>query len=231
MGRGFPVSFALLLGITCGLSGNKCLFADEDFSKWNSAIEKFEQSDKDKFPPPNSVLFVGSSSIRLWDLKKSFPEWKTINRGFGGSQTVDVNHFFDRIVAPYKPRIVILYEGDNDIGKGKSVDQVVDDFRTFRKLMKEKLPETHIVYLPIKPSIKRWDLWSKMDKVNKAVETIAKDDALLTYADTAAPMLKLGTPPPEKLFQKDGLHLSPEGYTMWSNIVKEVVKKIEANKN
>lgn len=215
-----------ILAIPCGLS---TAIADEDSpsKRWEPSIQKFEAADQEKMPPANGILFVGSSSIRMWDLEKSFPKWSAINRGFGGSQTADVNHYFKRIVQPYKPRIVILYEGDNDIGKGKSPETVAKDFRQFMALMKTHLPESHVVFIPIKPSVKRWSLWPKMNDVNIEVQKIAAQNPKLTYADTASPMLKLGSPPPQKLFKSDGLHLSPEGYRMWSDVVRKTVEQIQ----
>src|SRR5258707_5621029 len=86
-----------------------------DFGKWEKDIAAFEAQDKEKAPPKQAVVFVGSSSIRLWNLKKSFPDLDVINRGFGGSRIADSVHFADRLIVQYKPRLVVFYAGDNDI--------------------------------------------------------------------------------------------------------------------
>src|SRR6516164_10408221 len=99
-----------------------------DFSRWEKDIAAFERRDRDKPPPKNAVLFVGSSSIRLWDLPKSFAGVEVINRGFGGSHLADVVHFAPRIVLPYEPRLIVLYAGDNDIAAGKTPERVHADF-------------------------------------------------------------------------------------------------------
>ena len=203
-------------------------FADEvvaDPHRFDNAIATFEAADKVSMPETGKVLFLGSSSIRRWDTAKAFPEIDSINRGFGGSQTSDCIYFFDRIVLPYKPTVIVLYEGDNDIGAGKSTEQVVKDFQTFAKQVRVKLPGTKIVYIPIKPSIKRASLWNKMENVNQEVQTMAAIRKGLYYADIATPMLATGSPPDESLFAKDGLHLSDKGNALWASVINPVVKE------
>ena len=203
-------------------------FGDEvvaDPHRFDDAIAAFEAADKASMPEPGKVLFLGSSSIRRWDTARAFPEIDSINRGFGGSQTSDCIYFFDRIVLPYKPKVIVLYEGDNDIGAGKSTEQVVKDFQTFAKQVRVKLPGTKIVYIPIKPSIKRASLWNKMENVNQEVQTMAAIRKGLYYADIATPMLATGSPPDESLFAKDGLHLSDKGTALWASVIDSVVKE------
>src|SRR5947209_3999364 len=113
-----------------------------DFSRWEKEIAAFEKKDKDAPPPKNAVLFAGSSSIRLWDLKKSFPDLDAINRGFGGSQIADSTHFAPRILLKAEPRLIVLYAGDNDVAAGKSPDRVAEDFQAFATLIHKELPKT-----------------------------------------------------------------------------------------
>ena len=196
-----------------------------DPHRFDDAIAAFEAADKASMPAPGKVLFLGSSSIRRWDTARAFQEIDSINRGFGGSQTSDCIYFFDRIVLPYKPKVIVLYEGDNDIGAGKSTEQVVKDFQTFAKQVRVKLPGTKIVYISIKPSIKRASLWNKMENVNQEVQTMAAISKGLYYADIATPMLATGSPPDESLFAKDGLHLSDKGNALWASAIDPVVKE------
>ncbi|MDB2673949.1 hypothetical protein N9Y81_03250, partial [Akkermansiaceae bacterium] len=123
-----------------------CLLAAPD--KWEKDIAKFEAAAKAKPLPKKALLFVGSSSIRMWDLKQSFPDRVTINHGFGGSELEDSLHFADRIIIPHAPKIVFLYAGDNDINKGKTAERVVDDYQKFVKKLHRSLPKTRIVFLP-----------------------------------------------------------------------------------
>ena len=191
-----------------------------DFSRWEKDIAAFERRDRDKPPPKNAVLFVGSSSIRLWDLPKSFAGVEVINRGFGGSHLADVVHFAPRIVLPYDPRLIVLYAGDNDIAAGKTPERVHADFQAFDRTVHKKWPKIRIVYIAIKPSILRWPLIDKIRKANSLIEAECKKSDGLVYLDVVAPMLgKDGKPRPE-LFRDDGLHPNEKGYALWAELLK-----------
>lgn len=199
-----------------------------DSSKWHKDIAKFETTDSENPPPKNAILFVGSSSIRKWDLKKSFPDLVTINRGFGGSQMADSVQFMEQLVLEHKPNAVVVYAGDNDLGKGKSPERVFADFSEFVAILKKKLPKTKIHYIAIKPSIKRWNLIEKVRFANQLIESYCKLHPDLHFVDISTPMLdKFGSLKPE-LFAKDGLHLSEEGYQVWTKKVLESIKMSRA---
>ena len=208
----------LALTISCLLSAPE---------KWEKDIAKFEAAAKAKPWPKGGLLFVGSSSIRMWDLKKYFPDRATLNHGFGGSELEDSLHFADRIIIPHAPRIVFLYAGDNDINKGKTAERVVEDYRDFVKKLHGSLPKTRIVFLPIKPSLSRWEKWPEMEKANLTIQAISANDPLLDYLDTSTPMLGANGKPMPDLFKKDGLHLNDKGYLIWTKVVKKWLKAIE----
>ena len=171
-------------------------------------------------PAKGGVLFVGSSSIRFWDLEKHFPEFEPLNRGFGGSQVADSLHFAERIVLPYEPRIIVMYAGDNDIAAGKSPCEVQKDFQMFVALVHEKLPATRIVYVAIKPSIRRWKLVHKMRAANALILATCIEDEQLEFVDIDTPMIGGDGQPRPELFIQDGLHLSEAGYHLWSELVR-----------
>ena len=196
-------------------------------AKWEPAIAKFEAKDSEKMPPEGAVLFVGSSSIRGWDCTKWFPDRQTINRGFGGSMISDVNAFVDRIVLKYKPKSIVFYAGDNDIGRGKSPETVLADYKQFLDTVAKHLPDTHVVWVPIKPSIKRWNLWPTMLTANNMVRDWCASNFHWHYADCATPMLGESGEPMQDLFVADGLHLSAKGYQLWSGIVESHLKHVD----
>jgi len=215
----------LIVAVAIALTANLAQAQKEyDPRKWEDTIAKFEAKDKESAPPQGAVLFIGSSSIRMWDLDKSFEGVKMINRGFGGSHIEDSTYYADRIIWPYKPRTIVLYAGDNDVKFGKSPDTVVAHFEAFVSKVREKLPETKIIFLPIKPSIARWNLWPKMNEANQRIKAITEKDDRLAYADCATPMLPDdGGKPATDLFIKDGLHLSDKGYRLWSGVVAPMI--------
>lgn len=192
----------------------------QDFSRWEKSIAQFEKQDSRNRPPENSLLFVGSSSIRLWDLSESFPDCETINRGFGGSEIADSIHYADRIILKHKPRVVVLYAGDNDISGGKSPAEVFADFQKFVSVIHRGLPKAKIVFIAIKPSIKRWNLAEKMKKANSLIRQQCENNARLEFVDIFSPMLGADGKPRRELFVEDGLHLNQAGYKLWAEKVK-----------
>jgi lysophospholipase L1-like esterase len=191
-----------------------------------SEIADFEKWDRQNAWPREPVLFVGSSSIRLWQTAEAFPDLPVINRGFGGSKISDVNHYFDRIVAKYKPRVIVFYSGDNDIANGRTPKRVFDDFQKFATRVHEQLPETQILVLSIKPSVARQKFWPKMKQANSLIAKLADEDGQLEYVDMAGPMLAGGADvPPSSFFLDDGLHLNPDGYKLWNKTLGPPLEK------
>ncbi|HUG93383.1 MAG TPA: D-alanyl-D-alanine carboxypeptidase/D-alanyl-D-alanine-endopeptidase [Planctomycetaceae bacterium] len=202
-----------------GRSGTPSYPAEAE-AKWEPAIRKFEQQDRENPPPKGGVLFVGSSSIRMWDLEQSFPGRPLINRGFGGSQIADSTHFIDRLVLTHAPRTVVLYAGDNDIAQGKTPERVAADFADFCDAVHQKLPETKIVYIAIKPSRARWRLFETMSRANALMAGQCADDDRLQFVDIVEPMLGHDGQPRPELFVADGLHLSAAGYRLWASLLE-----------
>ncbi len=196
-------------------------------SRWEKDIQALERKIERGESAAGSILFVGSSSIRLWDLKTAFPGVATSNHGFGGSEISDSIQFFDRIVAPVKPAAVILYAGDNDIGKGKPSGQVVADFQQFVKLARTSLkPNTPVLFISIKPSLKRWSLSETMRDANERISRICDQERDLTYVDIWTPMLNADGVPKPEIFRDDGLHLNDQGYAIWNRVVGQAINTV-----
>ena len=192
--------------------------------KWEKNISGFAELDRKTPPPKNPVLFLGSSSIRMWKLKKWFPDKPYINRGFGGSEISDSIYFFDRIVKPYRPRTIVFYAGDNDIAKGKSAGKVFEDFKVFSSKVGKILPETRIVFVAIKPSIKRWQLVGSMREANRMISKFASGKDKIAFADIDKPMIGKDGKPKKNLFLDDGLHLNEDGYQVWYDVIEPLLK-------
>ena len=195
-----------------------------NFDKWEREISAYEQSDRTNPPPKGAILFVGSSTIRLWtNLPAEFPNHHIINRGFGGSEIVDSTHFASRIIFPYEPRMVLLRAGGNDLWAGKTAKEVFADFREFAKTVHERLPATEIVYISLSPSIARWSQSGKELALNRMVRRFIRGKRYLIYLETySLPLGPDGQPRPE-LFRADKLHFSAEGYTLLAEKVRTVL--------
>ena len=189
-------------------------------------INAFQNADRKQAPPKNAVLFIGSSSIRLWDtLQQDFPEVPTINRGFGGSLLGESVKFADRIAIPYAPKIVVLFAGTNDLDYGnKSPQQVFDDFKAFVTKIHAALPDTRIVYLSINPTNSRWKEEDKVLDTNYMIQKYIilnnAPDNKLTFINSHDLLLGSDGKPQADLLRDDGLHLNKEGYKVWTSIIR-----------
>ena len=182
--------------------------------RFADSIERFETWDGKNTFPKDAILFVGSSSIRLWATAEAFPGKPVINRGFGGSELSDVIYYFDRVIRPYSPSLIILYGGDNDIANGKSAEQVFADYRELVGLIRSHLPDAELVFISIKPSTSRWEYWPVMVEANRLVREFAEEHRNLGFADLATPLLRKDGQP-KNVYRADGLHLNKKGYELW----------------
>ncbi|MEZ6140084.1 MAG: GDSL-type esterase/lipase family protein [Zavarzinella sp.] len=190
---------------------------------WEKEIQGIEARITKSDQPKGGIVFAGSSSTRLWDLKKSFPDWNATNCGFGGSQIRDSSAFFARIILPLKPKAVVLYAGDNDVNSKRAPEMIYEDFITFQNILHASLPECQLYFICIKPSVARWNQFETQSKVNLLIREYCEKEPRLTYVDVVPGMLMDGKPDPN-LFVKDGLHMSPKGYEIWTAKLREAMK-------
>jgi lysophospholipase L1-like esterase len=194
-------------------------------SQWEPDIQRFEAADRVNLPRSGTVVFVGSSSIRMWEtLEADFPGLRVLNRGFGGSELRDAIRFADRIVTPCKPRVVVLYAGDNDLAAGKTPAQVSEDFRSFVAIVRRTLPETRIAFVAIKPSLARLNIMDKARETNQLIRDYARGDDRLAYVDVFTPMLDASGKPRQELFLEDGLHMNAKGYAIWRDLIAPILR-------
>ena len=147
-------------------------------------------------PAPGGIVFVGSSTIRLWTtLAEDFAGLPVLNRGFGGSTFPEALHYLQPTVVRYQPRTVVVYEGDNDLAAGRTPQQVADDYRAFVRGVRDSLPNARIVFLAIKPSPSRWKLESQQLRGQPArardrVDGSAADLRRRRHADARSPAVR-----------------------------------------
>lgn len=217
------ISFSLL-GLVLSLASVGVAFAQDAADPWQKEIAALVAGDAANPPPQHGVLFVGSSSIRLWTtLGQDFPGVPTINRGFGGSRIADSTRYVGRIVVPYRPNVIVLYAGDNDIAEHRTSSQAVDDFKAFVARVRRDLTQVPIVFISIKPSVARAALWPQMRATNEGIAAWAKTQTKVIYVDVATKMLDADGKPRAELLREDGLHMKPAGYAIWIAALKPVL--------
>jgi len=219
---------SLLSSLLIGLSTVSLAMAQENETpkadKWEKEIAAMLANDEKMPPPKRGVVFTGSSSIRLWDLEKSFPNLPVVNRGFGGSQIHDATKYATKIVTPLQPKVVVFYSGDNDLKSNKTPEKAAADFAEFCAVVHKELPKTQIWFIAIKPSPSRWSFYEAQTKANALIRKQCEQDSQrLVYIDIVPAMLGSDGQPDKELFVKDMLHMSPAGYKIWNEQIHKLL--------
>ena len=226
----------MILSTVCGLGfaipspAQKTAVEYPDPARFEDAVQAFEAQDQKTSPQAGAVLCIGSSSMRFWhdSIRQDLEPLTVIPRGFGGSTMHDLVHFTDRIVIPYTPRAILVYEGDNDIAHGVSPEVVRDTFRVFVAKVHVALPQTRIYMIAIKPSISRFVIWPEMVRANDLLKEVCAESELLTFIDIATPMLNADGRPKPEIFVDDDLHMNTGGYVIWRDTIRPVLTGAEA---
>ncbi len=208
-----------LLTLVC-FTTNAQPFAEE--------IAAFKKADSLRFPPKNAILFVGSSSFRMWtDVQDAFPGYTIINRGFGGSALPDLIRYMDDIIIPYKPKQIVIYCGDNDLAASDTVtaEMVVDRFKTLFTGIRKQLGNVPIAYVAIKPSPSRTKLMPKMLQANVMVMDYLRHKKKTAFIDVYHPMLGADGKPIPDIFKEDNLHMNAKGYAIWQKVFEPYLLK------
>ncbi|MEN3322243.1 GDSL-type esterase/lipase family protein [Mariniflexile soesokkakense] len=210
------------LFFTIFLSGFFC--QSQTSIRFKSEVNLINQKyDSIWIPSQETIVFTGSSSVRMWkDIQKLFPEYQIINSGFGGSQTIDLLNYTDDLILKYKPKKVFIYEGDNDISDKKRRKEILNTFSVIISKIKEQNASTQIILISPKPSIARWHLKRKYIKLNKKLKKICEEDDSLEFANVWDIMLE-NRKIKKELFIKDGLHMNEAGYNLWYSVIKNYV--------
>ena len=200
-----------------------------DPTRFEDAIAAFEAEDA-SMTPEGAIAITGSSSIRRWNtMKADLAPLTVIPRGFGGSAMADVLHYVDRLVIPYKPRAVVIYEGDNDTGMfGVPPMQIAGELKEIIAKIHAALPQTRVYVMSVKPSLARWNNWDKAQEANKLYQMIVESNDLLHYIDVATPFLRADGRVMDDIFVDDGLHLNEKGTRIWAATIKAALMDVEA---
>lgn len=198
--------------------------------RFTAEIEAFEKEDMAAPAPKDAIVVTGASSIRRWHptIKEDLAPLTIIPRGFGGSTMEDAVYWLDKLALTYKPRAIVVYEGDNDTGRYMvPPGKIADQFAAIVEKIHAALPKTRIYVIGIKPSVSRWDVWPVSVEANKLLKAIADKDDLVDYIDVATTMLQPDGQVMTDIFVEDNLHLNPKGYKIWTAAVRAVLLPAE----
>ena len=200
-----------------------------DPTRFEGEVRNFEEADSLRPVDPNVILFTGSSSVRMWEsLAEDMDGHRVINRGFGGSTFPDLIHYADRLVYPYHPKAVFVYEGDNDIAAGASARDVLKSAKKFRKLVARNLgKDVPVVYISPKPSVARWELHEEYEKANELLEAFSDKKENTYFVDVWTPALQPNGTVRDDIFLDDNLHMTAEGYDIWEAAIEPMVEQLD----
>jgi len=204
-----------------GGTGRSAYAASRDYAKWEKEVAAYEAADRQAPPPKGGILFIGSSTVRLWKtLAADFPDHKVINRGFGGTEIVDSTHFADRLIFPHEPKQIFLRAGGNDIHAGRTPKEVADDFAEFVRVVHARLPKTEILFIALSPAPARWGEGDKSRELNRLVREMALNMPRVGFVDAYDISLAPDGQARLELFVKDRLHFAAEGYRLLAERVR-----------
>jgi lysophospholipase L1-like esterase len=200
------------------------VYEKTDPPEWyEDEIRIFQIRDKYRPPPDSAILFTGSSTIRRWHSLADDIGQNSINRGFGGSVMKELNLNMERIVFPYNPSMIFVYEGDNDIARGETPSGFLDECKIFIRLCQQRLPNTEIIFLSIKPSPSRLKYWKQMDRANGMLEDLCQAYEHVRFIDISTPMFSKPGVLKNDIFDPDELHLNVKGYSLLSQTIKDAM--------
>ena len=193
-----------------------------DPTRWEETMQRFEQQDLLDPPPEGAILLTGSSSIARWNdqAAAALAPLTVIPRGFGGSVMGDVLYHLERVALKYKPRAILIYEGDNDTSYGMPENKILGQLKQIIAKIHDQLPTARIYVMSVKPSVLRQNVWSNAEKVNRGYEAIAKNDPLVYHIDSASPFLKANGSVMTDIFVDDNLHLNDMGNLIWGSTIR-----------
>lgn len=188
---------------------------------WTEAMQAYSLMDATNPPPSQAVLFVGSSSIRLWEsIRRDFPKYRVFRRGLNGARLEDTLRMADRLILTYNPKMVVIYGGDNDLADGHPPTRVLRDYQRLVRRIQRDLKDVRIGILSIKPSPSRWHLIRRVRETNERLRAWCESSPQLDFIDVHSGMLNERGEPHPGLYRPDGLHLSELGYAEWAESIR-----------
>lgn len=223
----FVILLSAFILQACPPIKKKLVYKVDENLRFEKEIQAFEEQDKENGIDKREILFVGSSSIRMWTtLSEDMQPYKVLNRGFGGATTAEVLQYYNRIIKPYKPKTIVIYVGENDISEGDKPEETVSKNNLLFNRIQEDFKRSKIIYISMKPSISRWHLWEDYKKGNAKIRKICEANDRLFYLESADVMLNDDGSIKKDIFIEDGLHMNAKGYEDWTKMVRNLIKEV-----
>lgn len=198
----------------------------ENPSRWAKAMAAFAHEDEVSPNAPGGVVFVGSSSIRLWKtLEPDMAPVRIIQRGFGGAKLFDAIYWSELLVSKHRPELVVVFCGTNDLvgDDAKTAVEVRDLFRRFVARLRWFDDDLPICHIAITPTLARERWIERVHEANRLIRADCEADPNLEFIDPTPDLLDANGRPDPKWFVRDRLHLNARGYEVWTRLIRPVV--------
>jgi len=204
-------------------------YIEEATKKWEAAIVKLEELNGQETHPDDSVLFIGSSSVRRWNtIEEDVAPHHPIRRGYGGAKFSDVAVYARRLVYPHKYRALVMFVGNDVQGKDsdKTPDEVEPLVRHIMEVSRKHQPEAPVLIIEVTPTSSRFEAWKQIRELNARLRDIALTTPHTYFIATAEHYLHPNGTPCDELFVNDLLHLNREGYKVWASLVRRRLDEV-----
>ncbi len=191
--------------------------------RWEDDIQELEQLDQAETDPEHAILFIGSSSIRLWEeMAEDMAPWPTIRRGYGGAKLSDLAVYVERLIEPHQFDALVIFVANDISGKesDKTPEEVLRLYQYVIKTVRQSRADTPVFFIGITPSSSRFAVWDQIKQANALIARYCSSEPRLHYIDTADHYLTEAGKPKDALFREDQLHLNRDGYRLWAKIIK-----------
>lgn len=205
--------------------------AREDPTRWAQEIQEFVERDRAARAAAGSVVFLGSSSIRLWSsLAADMAPVPVLNRGFGGSKLFDAIYYAEPLVSAHEPSLVVVFSGTNDLAgeDAKSAAQVRDLFRQLVERLRAADEGLTLCYVAITPTLAREEHLATVHEANRLIRLDCEADSKLEFVDPSVDLEDAHGRPDPQWFREDGLHLNEQGYEVWTRHIRPLVHRLHA---
>ena len=181
--------------------------------RFEKQVLAYESEDRANPPPKGAILFAGDSQFFRWKtIHEDLPGYTLINRGIDSFQLRDMIHYVKRLTIAYRPRLIVMHVGGNDVHSGRTPAQVLEDFKTFVLLVRAKLPQVPIVFSSTTPGPARWDEAPQRVETNRVIREYIATQPDLKFIDLWSAMLTPDGKPREDIWVEDRVHPNHQGY-------------------
>lgn len=199
-------------------------YSDAAIRKWQQDIQALEALDATETYPTDSILFIGSSSVRLWNtIAEDMWPYSVIQRGYGGAKYSDLAVFAQRLITPHRYRAMVIFVGNDVVGKpdDRTPEEVEGLARHICNVSLEHQPTAPVFIVEITPTASRFKTWPEICAANAKLRGLSLTQPGIHFIATAEHYLDAEKRPRGEFFREDQLHQNEAGYALWTRLIKQ----------